>query len=166
MKKMIALALALVMAICACTVYAVTKDEASQIASQVTDTTTDRSLVSTPFTEVIGKLQGSVVGVNNYQNYTYSSYNTPGFGGFGGWGGYGGYGNRSTETVERLAATGSGVVVYDGLVLTNYHVVEDATRLTISVLGDENEYEGTLVSYDEAKDIAVIYAPKLQVDRC
>ena len=70
MKKMIALALALVMAICACTVYAVTKDEASQIASQVTDTTTDRSLVSTPFTEVIGKLQGSVVGVNNYQNYT------------------------------------------------------------------------------------------------
>ncbi|MBQ4451069.1 MAG: trypsin-like peptidase domain-containing protein [Clostridia bacterium] len=163
MKKMIALALALVMAICACTVYAVTKDEASQIASQVTDTTTDRSLVSTPFTEVIGKLQGSVVGVNNYQNYTYSSYNTPGFGGFGGWGGYGGYGNRSTETVERLAATGSGVVVYDGLVLTNYHVVEDATRLTISVLGDENEYEGTLVSYDEAKDIAVIYAPKLQV---
>ena len=167
MKKIIAIALTVVLTVCACTAFAVSREEAAKKASEITDTTTDRSLVSSPFTDVIGKVQSSVVGVNNYQNYTYSSYNTPGFsgfGGFGGFGGYGGYGNRSTETVERLAATGSGVVVYDGLVVTNYHVVEDATRLTISVLDDENEYEGTLVNYDETKDIAVIYVPALKVD--
>ncbi len=138
---------------------ALTNDEATEIAKQVTETTTDKSQISSPFIGVIDTVQKSVVGINNYQKYSYSSYgNNYGFG-FG----YGNRGNRSTQTVERLAATGSGVVVYDGLVLTNYHVVENATRLTISVLGEENEYECILVSYDEAKDLAVVYAADLDV---
>ncbi|MCR4622196.1 MAG: trypsin-like peptidase domain-containing protein [Clostridiales bacterium] len=159
-KKLLSLALAFVLAFCAFCAGALTKNEASEIAKQVTETTTDKSQITSPFIGVIDKVQKSVVGINNYQNYTYSSYgNQFGFG-FG----YGNRGNRSSQTVERLAATGSGVVVYDGLVLTNFHVVEKATRLTISVLGEENEYECILVSYDEAKDLAVVYAADLSVE--
>ncbi len=159
-KKILAVVMVIALMLGALYAGALTNDEATQIAKQVTETTTDKSQISSPFIGVIDSVQKSVVGINNYQNYSYSSYgNSYGFG-FG----YGNRGNRSTQTVERLAATGSGVVVYDGLVLTNYHVVENATRLTISVLGDENEYECILVSYDEAKDLAVVYAADLNAD--
>ena len=158
-KKVLSVILVLALMLGAFCAGALTNDEATEIAKQVTETTTDKSQISSPFIGVIDSVQKSVVGINNYQKYSYSSYgNNYGFG-FG----YGNRGNRSTQTVERLAATGSGVVVYDGLVLTNYHVVEDATRLTISVLGEENEYECILVSYDEAKDLAVVYAADLDV---
>ena len=159
-KKILAIVLALVLALGTITAIALTKEEAQEAAAAVVNTTTDKSQVTSPFIDVISKVQNSVVGVNNYQKYSYSSYN---YGGFGYGFGYGG-GNRSRETVEQLASTGSGVVVYEGLVLTNYHVVEDATRLTISVLGDDNEYEGTLLNYDEKKDVAVIYVPQLKLD--
>ncbi len=161
-KKLLAIVLALVLALGAVSAYALTKDEAAQEAAKVVDTTTDKSLVTSPFIGIIANVQGSVVGINNYQNYSYSSFNNPGPFGFGFDFGYGS-GSRSRETVEQLAATGSGVVVYDGVVLTNYHVVEDATRLTVSVLGDTVEYESTLINYDENKDIAVLYVPALKL---
>ncbi len=158
-KKLLSVILVFALVLGAFCAVALTNDEATEIAKQVTETTTDKSQISSPFIGVIDTVQKSVVGINNYQKYSYSSYgNNFGFG-FG----YGNRGNRSTQTVERLAATGSGVVVYNGLVLTNYHVVENATRLTISVLGEENEYECILVSYDEAKDLAVVYASDLNV---
>ncbi|MBQ9855555.1 MAG: trypsin-like peptidase domain-containing protein, partial [Clostridia bacterium] len=59
------------------------------------------------------------------------------------------------------AATGSGVIVYKNLVLTNFHVVQDATRLTVSTLVSKDEYAATLVSYDEAADLALIHVPEL-----
>ncbi len=161
-KKLMAIVLALILALGAVSAYALTKDEAAQQADKIVDTTTDKSLVTSPFIGIIANVQNSVVGINNYQNYTYSSFNNPGSFGFGFGFGYGS-GSRSRETVEQLAATGSGVVVYEGVVLTNYHVVEDATRLTVSVLDDTTEYEATLLSYDESKDIAVLYVPALKL---
>ena len=163
MKKFLCIMLAL--CLCVLTIVsasALTKDEAQQVAAQVTETVTDKALVTSPFIDVIASVQQSVVGVNNYQNYTYYSNPSYGYGfGFGFGFDFGGGRTPSTESVEKLAATGSGVVVYDGLVLTNYHVVEDASRVTISVLNDENEYDGTVIVYDEAQDLAVIYAPEL-----
>ncbi len=171
MKKLICVLLALVLVTGTLTAFAMTKEEAAEEAAKIVDTTTDKSLITSPFIPVIARVQGSVVGVNNYQNYTYSNYSIDpfdfgfGFGfGFGG-GGYGnGRGNdRSNESVEKLAATGSGVVIYEGLVLTNYHVVEDAARLTVSVDNREDEYACTLISYDESLDVAVVYAPDLEI---
>ena len=169
MKKLVAIALVLVLALGTLTAFALTKEEAEQAAEAVIKTTTDKSLITSPFIPVIAKVQDSVVGINNYQNYTYSNYNTDPFGfGFGFGFGYGGYGNgrgsdRGSESVEKLAATGSGVVIYDGVVLTNYHVVEDAARLTVSVENREDEYDCTLISYDETLDVAVVYAPELHI---
>ncbi|MBQ7305943.1 MAG: trypsin-like peptidase domain-containing protein [Clostridia bacterium] len=141
-------------------------------------------VVTSPFTAAIAEVRDSVVGVNNYQTVRYSNGNSYGlddffdsfgFGGFGGFGGYGnGYGNGygssrgiEEQVQEVLAGTGSGVVVGEGYVLTNFHVVEDATRLEISVKEEGKEepttYASTLVAYDENLDVAVIYAPELKL---
>ncbi|MEC7764738.1 MAG: trypsin-like peptidase domain-containing protein [Pseudomonadota bacterium] len=50
---------------------------------------------------------------------------------------------------------GSGVIVGDGLVVSNYHVVGNATDIQV-VLADRREYAGTLVLADEAADLAII----------
>lgn len=115
------------------------------------------TVVTSPFTEAVQKVHGSVVGVNNYtMSSGYGSYGDFGFPfGFGfGYGyGYGG-GREEREPEEVLSGSGSGVVVAQGYVLTNYHVVEDATRLEI-VSGEET-YECTLAGSDESLDLAVL----------
>ena len=164
MKKLFAILLALALTLGACAL-ATTKEEAAAIAASVTETNTDKSLSSNPYIEIISRVQPGVVGLNNYQNYSFTNYGN-GFGyGFGyGYGnGYGGNRGRSNESVEQLAATGSGVVIYDELVLTNYHVVEDAARLTVNTLDSDEELDATLLAYDEAKDVAVVYVPGLEI---
>ncbi len=52
-------------------------------------------------------------------------------------------------------ALGSGVILDDGLVVSNFHVVQGATDIRV-VLADRREYEGTLVLADRAADLAVI----------
>ena len=159
-KKLFAIVLAIVVCVASVSVaFAMSADEAKQAAASVVNTTTDQSKVTSPFIDVVKSVQGSVVGVNNYSPYY-------GFGGFGfGFGGGSGRGsNRSgSETTEKLTSTGSGVVVYDHVVLTNYHVVEDATRLTLSILNSDDEIAATVVAYDESLDVAVVYAPDLKL---
>ncbi len=119
-------------------------------ADKIVDTTTDATLVESPFTKVVSGVQESVVGVNNYQNYYYSVGRN--------------FGARGTrESIERLASTGSGVVIYDKYVLTNYHVVEGAARVSVSTLGSEEELAGEVVGYDESIDIAIVYVPDLNL---
>ena len=117
-------------------------------AKKVVNTTTDSSQITTPFTSVISAVQESVVGLNNYQQFNYSTSRS-----------FGARGER--KSVEQLAGTGSGVVIYDRYVLTNYHVVESASRLTVSTLGSEDELACELVGQDEALDIAIVYVPDL-----
>ena len=119
---------------------------------------------TSPFTAAIADVRDSVVGVSNYQTVTYGNYGN-GFGSFYfGYGyGYGGRGNQEPEKREELASTGSGVVIGEGFVLTNYHVVEDATALKVTVTDDAGkttEYAASLVAYDESLDAAIIYAPE------
>ncbi len=57
------------------------------------------------------------------------------------------------------SGTGSGSgFIYDsnGLILTNHHVVDGATALTV-ILADGTEYAGTVVSSDAALDLAVVH---------
>jgi putative serine protease PepD len=52
--------------------------------------------------------------------------------------------------------TGSGIVLdYQGHVLTNYHVVQDAERLEVS-LPDHTKYSASVVGIDAQNDLAVI----------
>ena len=51
---------------------------------------------------------------------------------------------------------GSGFIVSPkGYILTNYHVVEDATRITVGLQSGE-KYRGTVVGFDNETDVAVI----------
>ena len=127
-------------------------------------------IVTSPFTAAIAQVRDSVVGVSNYQMQSYGSYgnNWGDYFGFGfGYGyGYGNGRNQQPEQREVLSSTGSGVVISDqGFVLTNYHVVEDASRLTVTVTPPDSdeaeEHAASLVVYDENLDIAIVYAPSL-----
>ncbi|MGN1020284.1 MAG: S1C family serine protease [Aristaeellaceae bacterium] len=130
---------------------------------------TQTVVVTSPFTQAIAQVRDSVVGISNYQLVRYST-NSNTWGGYFGYG-YGGRGGNSTTTEpqvqEVLAATGSGVVVGEGIVLTNYHVVEDASSLKVTVMEEGNteatEYEAVLVTYDENLDVAIVQAPELKL---
>ena len=150
---------------------------------------TQTVIVTSPFTEAISKVRDSVVGVNNYQivsnyggygygyGYGYGPYGYGnggyGNGGYGnggyGNGGYGngGYGNGTQPNSGREVkyGSGSGVVIAKEYVLTNYHVIEGASSLKIS-LDDEDGvlYDAKVAAYDEAKDVAVLYVAGLELE--
>ena len=58
--------------------------------------------------------------------------------------------------VSETAASGTGFIISaDGYILSNYHVVEGANRLTVmTYMGDE--YEAKLVGYDKMNDVAIL----------
>lgn len=123
--------------------------------SAIINGTTDASQITSPFIQVANQVRNSVVGVNNYTTTT--TYYGYGFG-------YG-YGNgRQSEQRESLAGTGSGVVVSNyGHVLTNYHVVEDASRVTVTIANSESEFDAQVVGYDADLDIAVLWVSGLEL---
>lgn len=54
-------------------------------------------------------------------------------------------------------AAGTGLVLSeDGLVLTNYHVVDGSSELTATVAATGDTYTGQVVGYDEEADIALV----------
>ncbi|WP_108395785.1 Do family serine endopeptidase [Devosia submarina] len=76
---------------------------------------------------------------------------------FGGPGGPGGRGMDGQEAPRRqYMAAGSGFVISaDGYVVTNNHVVEDATKVTV-VFDDGSEQIAEIVGTDERTDLAVL----------
>jgi len=61
-----------------------------------------------------------------------------------------------SPTTRIAEASGSGFIYSaDGYIITNHHVIEDASKITV-VLFDGNEYEATLVGSDDLSDIAVL----------
>ena len=136
----------------------------------------EKVVITSPFTEAIAMVRDSVVGVNNYQivNNNYGN-GYDGFGyfpwsyfGFGnGNGGYGnGYGYNQPDSSEEVKyGSGSGVVIAKDYVLTNYHVVDSAHSLKISIGDDEkNLYDATVAAYDADKDVAVLHVPGLPLE--
>ena len=69
--------------------------------------------------------------------------------------------NQATTTniygqVTETASSGSGFIISEnGYVVTNYHVAEGATKLTV-ILHNGTEYDAKLVGYDAANDVAVL----------
>lgn len=92
--------------------------------------------------EIANKVIPSVVCIQNYQVTQQNSY-------FGA--------TTSTDDSEvSPAGEGSGIIISeDGYIVTNAHVVADATSLKV-ITSDGTSYEATLVGSDEVTDIAVI----------
>ena len=142
--------------------------------AQAADSVMTASATS-PFVAPIAQVKDSVVGVNNYQlvSNNYGNYGN-GFGYFP-WGdffgnGYGnGYGNGNSDSNREVKyGSGSGVVIAKEYVLTNYHVVEDASSLEVSVDREgQTEPEllkATVAASDSDLDVAVLYVPGLDLE--
>ena len=158
----LAVALALMMVVGVTVALGQWNTKASAEAVTVSENAT---VVSSPFTDAVSKVKDSVVGVNNYTDASRNSYYGFGFG-FGGNDGSGNGDNSngssdSNSSREVLQSSGSGVVIADGYVLTNYHVVDGATSLEVTS-GDKT-YTATVAGSDETLDLAVLKVDKLDI---
>lgn len=87
-----------------------------------------------PVIAIAKKVMPSVVGVRTYGTYNY-------------WG-------RRITNME--LGSGSGIIYSeDGYIITNYHVIENATSVVVT-LSDEQEHEAVIIGADEASDLAVL----------
>lgn len=147
LAAVLSLVLAAALAVTALAQGSISKEDVDKLVN----TSTDREQVQSPFTQVSAQVRDSVVGVNNYQR-------TPNRGQSFGFG-YRYYSEAPSE--ERVLATGSGVVISQyGHVLTNYHVIRDASKVSITF--GSKEAEATVVATDEALDIAVLLVPGVE----
>jgi serine protease Do len=63
---------------------------------------------------------------------------------------------RQGPFVSEGGGAGTGVVVGDGIVLTNAHVVEDAQSVTVTATGDDEPRDAEIVGTDPSTDVAVL----------
>ena len=63
----------------------------------------------------------------------------------------------SSESFEGATSAGSGIVLSsNGVVLTNNHVIEGATSIKVTDIGNGKTYTATVLGYDASHDVAVI----------
>jgi S1-C subfamily serine protease len=63
----------------------------------------------------------------------------------------------STLGYQSATAKGTGIVLTsNGEILTNNHVINGATSVSVTDIGNGKTYKATVVGYDESKDIAVL----------
>ncbi len=63
----------------------------------------------------------------------------------------------STLGYQQATAKGTGIVLTsNGEILTNNHVINGATSVSVTDIGNGKTYKATVVGYDESKDIAVL----------
>ena len=80
---------------------------------------------------------------------------------FFGQGGGGGGMQFGEPEEQRSGSLGSGVIVdRNGYILTNNHVVDKATRITVKFMSDDTEYPATVIGTDKDTDLAVIHVDK------
>jgi S1-C subfamily serine protease len=64
---------------------------------------------------------------------------------------------NTTLQYDSEAAAGTGMVINsDGLVLTNNHVIEDSTKIAVTVASTGKTYTATVIGYDKTGDVALI----------
>jgi serine protease Do len=160
------LAIALALMLVAVGAFAFTKTDNKASAEAVT-VAESATVVTSPFTDAVAKVKDSVVGVNNYTTVSNSNYYGFGFGNSFGNGDSNGDSNGSSDgsgdstNREVLQSSGSGVVVAEGYVLTNYHVVEGASSLEVT--SGDNTYVATVAGYDDTLDVAVLKVDNLSI---
>ena len=111
--------------------------------------TSSTQKVDSPVVHVAKEVGPAVVGITNYQ--TLSNVYRYGYG-FS-------FGSRNSSQSSKLveAGTGSGFIIdaKNGYIVTNYHVIENAEKITVS-LSDGRTLDAKVVGKDSRTDLAVI----------
>ncbi len=115
-----------------------------------------RAEITLSFAPVVRQVAPAVVNIYTRrvvrQRATASLFDDPFFRRFFGEG-FGDFGGPREREQNSL---GSGVIVdAEGLVVTNHHVIQGATEITV-VLADRREFEAELVLSDERSDLAIL----------
>ena len=64
---------------------------------------------------------------------------------------------NSTFNYEQAEGAGTGIVLTStGLVLTNNHVIDGATKLSVTDVGNGETYAATVIGYDNTHDVALV----------
>ena len=64
---------------------------------------------------------------------------------------------KSTLGYQGAYSLGTGIVLRsDGVILTNNHVINGATSISVTDIGNSKTYKATVLGYDESRDIAVL----------
>ncbi|TWO19736.1 Do family serine endopeptidase [Campylobacter hyointestinalis] len=65
--------------------------------------------------------------------------------------------NIPKEKSQKASSLGSGVIISsDGYIVTNYHVVEDADEIIVTLLDSSKEYKAKIIGVDPKTDLAII----------
>ena len=66
------------------------------------------------------------------------------------------FGFMYPREIYPMKSSGSGVVISpDGFVLTNYHVIERADKVTVTLSGG-NEYDAQIIGFDKTSDLSLL----------
>jgi serine protease Do len=66
------------------------------------------------------------------------------------------YGGQSRSPAQKVRSSGSGFVISsDGFILTNHHVVDQATEIQV-LFSDRSEYQATIIGSDRRSDLALL----------
>ena len=99
-------------------------------------------MVDNPIPDIYDAVSPGVVGVLNYVQVE----------------------NAKGKMIDELYGSGTGFVVSsEGYILTNAHVVEGASKVTVKVFGEDEEREATLIGSDTETDIAVLKVEDAQL---
>jgi len=97
----------------------------------------------TAITRAIEKVGPAVASINVEQNLSSVSFDP--FFGF-----------MFPREVYPMKTSGSGVIISpDGFLMTNYHVIENADKVTVTLSGGE-EYQADIIGSDETSDLALL----------
>ncbi|MBB6730643.1 S1C family serine protease [Cohnella zeiphila] len=105
---------------------------------------------------VFDQANPAVVEIENYGNPS-DQYGANLFGGRGGWMGRQQLQQQQQSSEPELVGTGTGFFIdKSGYILTNQHVIADATELKVTVPGYDGKLTAKVVNADEQLDLAVL----------
>lgn len=138
----------------------------------------DPVVMSTTFAAIVNKVSPAVVNISSTQVPEKRQSRRQGGNGSNGSGGNGANGNNGKDPLsdyfdrffgdqdpsdgnprgqDAERSLGSGVIVDpQGYILTNNHVVDQATRVQVQLDGDTNKYTAKVIGVDQETDLAVI----------
>ena len=134
------------------------KKETEKVELKHTDSATVKSegVYITDVSEVVDEVMPSIVAITS-KTVIDSGRFGPSFYGYG-------FGEGGSYTTE---GAGSGVIVSENdneiFVLTNYHVVENSSELSVKFI-DDKSHDATVKGVSERKDIAIVSVQKKDID--